>query len=305
VASTAADAVAAARWYRWSMHRTISIGLIGLLCMACTRDNPAFDAQLPATEATSDPGDGDPGEGDGDGDASTTLDERDMPSEPACEFQPRDGIAIRVGSPDDFGGGVCANNVIIWMRILAREGGVVEAEVCPEGCLQQCYGSTLAFSLFPIDVAAHMPADASKCLALETGGLRGSDESGCYWGALTIYDSGTMTPYVIATAHSSEPTPAGIEMLGGVIPPPEKAGTCGCDEIGQGNDCCYGADTPPEFLQYPFESGPVLPGGSTELSLDNSGPDNLVHEFKLLQAQHIHSCESPDVQLSWAVLAKP
>jgi hypothetical protein len=279
------------------MHRII---LIGLLCMACTRDNPAFDGQSSATDGTGDAGDGDPG--DGDGDASTTLDERDMPDDPACALQPQDGLAIVVGREQDFGGG-CANGVTMWMKVLAVQGGVVEAEVCPEGCLQ-CFGSTLSFSLFPIDVSSHIPADPGKCMALETGGPRGGDVNGCYWGALTIYDSETMTPYVIATAHSNAPTPKGIEMLAGAIPTPEKATVCNCDAIGQGNECCYGADTPPEFLAYPFESGPVLPGGSTEVSLSNSGTDNLVHMFELLQAQDINSCESPDVQLSWAVVAE-
>jgi hypothetical protein len=277
------------------MHRTI---LIGLLCMACTRDNPAFDPS--ATEATGDPGDDDPGDGDGDGDASTTLDERDMPSDPACEFQPRDGLSIQVGRSENFGG-QCANGVTTWMRVVAAQGGLLEVEACPEGCAD-CLGSTLSVSLFPIDVAAHIPAEPDKCMVLEASGPRGGDDNGCYWGAMTIYDAETMTPYVIATAHSYEPTPAGIQMLGAAIPMPEKAGVCNCDAIGQGNECCYGADTPPEFLAYPFESGPVLAGGSTEVDLGNSA--SFVHMFKLQQAQDIHSCESPDVELSWAVVAE-
>ena len=64
----------------------------------------------------------------------------------------------------------------------------------------------------------------------------------------------------------------------------------------------YGADAPPEFLQYPFENGPVLPGGFTALPVTNSA--GLTHVFKLLQAQHIHSCESSDLELSWAVVAE-
>jgi hypothetical protein len=286
------------RVYLWQMHRTLEIGMLGLLClpcMACTRDNPAFDTQLSTTEAT--------GPGDGDGDASTTLDERDLPSEPACEFQPRDGLSIVAGGPDDFGGdgAGCPIGVTMWMKVVGAQGGVVEVEVCPEGCQFECTGATLSLSLFPIDVSTHIPAELGKCMALEAGGSLGDDGSACYWGAMTIYDSVTNMPYVIATAHSYEPTPAGIEMLAGAIPMPEKAGTCNCEAIGQGNDCCYGADTPPSFLGYEFESGPVLPGGSTELTLANSL--GIGHTFELQQAQHIHSCESPDVELSWAVLA--
>jgi hypothetical protein len=59
--------------------------------------------------------------------------------------------------------------VATWIKVLSIQGGVVEAQVCPQGC-QLCGSTMLSFSLFPIDVAAHIPADTSVCLALEAGG---------------------------------------------------------------------------------------------------------------------------------------
>ncbi|MFO7564944.1 MAG: hypothetical protein R6X02_20030 [Enhygromyxa sp.] len=95
----------------------------------------------------------------------------------------------------------------------------------------------------------------------------------------------------------------GEQILAELIPAPAKAGTCDCDDIGQGNNCCYEADGPPEFWYYPFEGSNVFPGDSILLPLAN--PQVGDYYFELFQAQRIHSCESPNLELSWAVVAKP
>jgi hypothetical protein len=75
-----------------------------------------------------------------------------------------------------------------------------------------------------------------------------------------------------------------------------------CDDVGQGNDCCYMAPGPPEFWCYPFDSGNVFAGESVVFAIPD--PANLTHVFEVFQAQVLHSCESHDLRLSWAVSAE-
>jgi hypothetical protein len=279
--------------------------MVGLLCVACTRDNPAFDERLTMADAGTDDdgdtGDGDTSDGDGDGDASTTGNDIDLPSsQPACEFQPTEGLSIHVGGPEDFGG-QCPTGVDMGMKVVSAGGGQVIVEACAHGCMP-CYGTHHTISAFPLLLDGHIPTDAEKCMSLEAGGPLGGEPGACHFGALTIYDQlEQQVPYVIATAHSYEPTPIGATMLGAPIPAPLKAASCNCDDIGQSNDCCYMAMSPPEFWYYPLDGATLFPGDDAVLDVPNQA--GLVHAFKVFQAQLLHSCENPDLQLSWAVVA--
>ncbi|HVI03795.1 MAG TPA: hypothetical protein VM869_34115, partial [Enhygromyxa sp.] len=101
----------------------------------------------------------------------------------------------------------------------------------------------------------------------------------------------------------SEPTPHGAAVLGDAIPEPLKAASCNCDAVGQGNDCCYQAEAPPEFWYYPFDGQELFPGDYAPLTLSNQA--GLQHVFKVYQAERLHSCESHELELSWAVIAQP
>jgi hypothetical protein len=285
--------------YRQPMRRCV---LASLMCIACTRENPAFESSLGdmGTESEGEgDGDGDSegdGDGDGDGDSSTTT---DMGTEPSvCEYEPHPGLAIRVGGPENFGG-QCAGGVNTGGRIISNAGGELVIESCEYGC-QTCYDSMLTISTFPLMVTDHIPLEQDKCVSIEAHGGLGEEPSACRFGALTIYAADV--PYVIATTHSYEPTSVGLQMVGGSIPAPMKAGNCNCEDVGQDNDCCYMASGPPEFWFYPFENKQLFPGDTVEIDIPDSA--NVSHLFEVFQAQVLHSCESHDLQLSWAVVAK-
>jgi hypothetical protein len=56
-----------------------------------------------------------------------------------------------------------------------------------------------------------------------------------------------------------------------------------------------------EFWYYPLNGADLYPGNYALLPLANQG--NIQHYFKVYQAERLHSCESHDLQLSWAVIA--
>jgi hypothetical protein len=255
------------------------VSLLALLCVACTRDNPAFDLRPLAeegTEAGSDEG------------------------EPvACEFQPTDGLSLRVGGLINFGG-TCAGGVNAGLKVVSATGGELVAEVCAHGC-EPCYASMLTISAYPLELENYIPMTPGECVSIEAGVSLFEEADACYFGGLTLYEHEPLAPYVIATAHSSEPTPMGAAMLGSSIPAPVKAGTCNCDDVGQGNDCCYMAASPPEFWAYPLDGMQLFPGDYAPLAVPNQL--GLTHVFKPFQAQVLHACEDAQRQLSWAVVA--
>jgi hypothetical protein len=267
--------------YPHSMRRAITVGL---LCVGCTRVNPAFDEQLTL----------------GEGDESETGLLRDLGSDPSmCEYTPTEGLSIHVGAPEDTGG-QCPTGVDIGAKILSAGSGQIVIEDCAHGC-EPCFGTQRTISAFPLLVDNHVPSDPGKCVSIEAHGPLGAEPGACHFGGLTIYEAGT--PFVIATTHSYEPTMRGLMLLvDSQLPEPMKAGNCNCDAVGQGNDCCYGADGPPEFWYYPFEGAQLFPGDSAPIDVPD--PANLAHAFKLFQAQVLHPCESPERELSWAVVAE-
>jgi hypothetical protein len=286
--------------------------LLGLLCVACTRDNPAFDGRPLADGGTGDQGDGDgdssgdgdgdgTGDGDGDGDGDPDTGTSDLPPDPPiCEFQPADGLSLRVDGPDNYGA-MCAAGVNTDMKILSVNDSELVVESCTPECVQ-CFDLMLTISTYPLTLEGHIPMEPGKCLSMETQGTLAIEPHACSFGALTIYEPNPITPYVVATSHSWEPTPMGAMMLAGSVPAPIKAGNCSCEDVGQGNDCCYMAEGPPEFWSYPLEGENVLPGGFAPLNVPNQL--GLMHAFKLFQAQVLRSCENQELQLSWAVVAE-
>lgn len=274
------------------------VALVGLLCVACTRPNPAFDERPLADDGTGEQGDGD---GDGDGDPSTTVGTDDVPPEPpACEWQPSEGLSLHVGGPENYGG-VCAPSVTASGTLVSANGSELVLESCTPGCVQ-CFDTTLTISTYPLSLDGHIPPPQGQCLEIEASSPISEEANACYFGALTIYVPNPLVPYVIATTHSHAPTPMGAAMLGGSIPAPKKAGNCNCDDVGQGNDCCYAAPSPPEFWYYPIEGAQLFPGDYAPLTVPNVF--GITHLLKLFQAQLLHSCESHDLQLSWAIVAE-
>lgn len=205
-----------------------------------------------------------------------------------------------MGDPSDFGGG-CPTQVDVWATIGPGAGGEATLLICnTRDCGSGCTNDQ-PLSAFPLIITNHLPTP-DTCVRVQAGTPHGQDSGACGWGALSIIDPLGL-PYVIATTHSAPLTPHGAQALGQLISPPVKAGSCNCDDIGQGNDCCYQADGPPEFWYYPFPSDDVFPGGS--LLLPPLGDQGIAdHYFRLFQAQRIRSCESQALQLSWAVTAK-
>lgn len=275
-----------------------------LTCLACVRLNPAFD-EARASESgsetrgdTSDPSDdGTDESSDTDATSDTGLD--DLPGQPVCELQPSDGLALVFGDPADIGG-LCPNGVNAWAKISSAAGGEAMLTVCDDDSCEGCDGEH-PLSAFPLIVTEHLP-QVGSCVLVQASTLLAEQPSSCLWGAISVHGPLNGAPYVIATAHSAPPTPYGADILAGVIPEPMKGSNCNCDDIGQGNECCYQAEGPPEFYYYPFANGDVHPGEFISVQITNQATAD--YYFELFQAQRINSCEAPDLQLSWAVVAK-
>lgn len=287
------------------------VWLVGLVSLGCTRPNPAFDG------SATDPSEGEvTGRPDtlGTADLDTTAGPitvgpdttgpgttgPDLPLEPACELQPSPGAIIQLGNPAMFGGG-CPTQVDLWARVLSNDGAEVVLDGCTqEGCFMCEQGSDHPLSVSPLVVGDSLPV--STCLRVEARNFLHVAEERCHWGALSIHDPLLLTPFVIATARSSSPTPAAIDMLDGAIPDPEKALECECSEVGQATECCLAAVDPPSFWAYAIDGMTVYPGGEAPIELGLAG--GLMHVFHVLQAEQIPSCDDPSLQLSWAVMAQ-
>jgi hypothetical protein len=254
--------------------------------------NPAFDEAVFSNESES--------ESDtNQADSETSAEGReDLPTEPACAFEPTAGLAIRFGDPEYFG--ACPTGVDAMVKVVAAEGGQLTLSMCPTDC-DGCLGE-LVLTAFPLDVTEHIPIQTDGCMILQTSTSLGEDSSACSWGAFSLHDPLTNNTHVLAISHSAPPTPHGVAVLGNLIPEPMKAGSCNCDDVGQSNDCCYQAEGPPEFFYYPINGTQLFPGDFTQVSLDNLASTE--HYFHVYQAQHVRGCENPDPQFSWAVKAK-
>jgi hypothetical protein len=272
-----------------------------LLVVGCTRPNPAFDEYLDGTSETLDGvGDGDSGEV---GEGGTEVGESgggegDLPDDSVCEYQPSDGLDLRFGDPEYFGG-TCPNSVDIWARIPGSGGGPSSVETCSPGC-DQCNG-VLPISIEPLSLVDYVPTEEMNCLRIQANGPLGGEPGLCEWATLSLHDGWDDTPYFIAITHGSEPTPMGFATVSGLIPEPIEVASCSCDAVGQSNECCYEADSPPEFLAYPWDDELLLPGDSAPITIPNqAGAD---HDFEVFQAERLNACESSGRSLSWAVLA--
>lgn len=300
-----------------------TLGLVGVLCLACSRTNPAFDeAATEAGEGTKGPDTtgtvaldtGDttaagttlvdttaPGTTAPELETSATSDTAspDLPIEPVCMHSPTPGLDIQAGDPASFGG-VCPSGIFIWTTLVSSDGSGVRLDTCDENC-SSCSGETHPVSMFPLDIADHVPMD--RCLMLEVTGLVLEEEGTCHFNALTIHEPEIMEPHVIAISHAATPTTAGLALLDDAIPMPMAGDDCACDEVDQATECCETAPSPPTFYFYPVGGEELYAGGDAPVALGL--PGGLAHTFRVLQAQDIPTCENQGLQLSWAVLATP
>lgn len=276
-----------------------SLLVTAVLLAGCTRPNPAFD-KFGESDGEGNDEVVDGSEQDGSESGGSESDERDLPDLPVCEFQPADGLDLKFGDADYFGG-TCPLSVDVWVRVVESVGGMAVVETCDPTC-QVCAGPQ-PLSIYPLIVTDYLPADPLTCSKLETSVSLGAAPDVCQWGALSLFDGVSLTPYVIAVAHASEPTPTGAVALAGLIPDPVKVGNCNCDDVGQSHDCCYQAETPPEFWAYPWGDLLLQPGDSAPITLANQA--GIQHVFEVFQAQRLHDCENPERALSWAVFADP
>jgi hypothetical protein len=294
-----------------------ALGAVALSCLACTRPNPAYDATTAGEGGQTEGPDtitsgldtvGPLTAGSGldtigpDTVGPVTLDpdtsSPDLPFDPICMRQPAPGLSIQLGDPS-HSGDVCPTDFNISTRIVSVVGSEVVVENCDAGCVV-CVGDGIPLSVDLLPLGDLVPPDT--CVLLEARDVVQQTETRCHWGALTIHDPLLLAPYVIATARSYPPTPAGLDLLAGAIPEPMPELSCNCDAIGQGNDCCYQGD-PPSFWYYTIEGQDVHPG--EDAPLDLADPTGLEHSFQLFQAEHIPGCQDVELQLSWAVVVVP
>lgn len=296
--------------------------LVGLLSVACSRPNAAFDGS-----ATSDSeGDGRPSTADtaapsevstaeppgtsavdsgavGSGttglepETTSTLDgpRPDLGVEPSCALQPSPGASIQLGHPKEFGG-LCPTGMDIWTRVVRSGGAEVVLDTCNEACIS-CGEPLHPLSVAPLVVGDVLPE--GTCMLLQARTMLEEADSRCHWGALTIHDPLLMSPYLIATARSSDPTPAAIGMLGDAVPEPTHAFDCECSTLRPVSDCCEQASTTPSFWAYVIDGMDVLPGEQAPIELPSLG---LAHTFQVFQAQQIPGCNDDMLVESWAVV---
>jgi hypothetical protein len=293
------------------MRRNLLV--LAIVLVGCTRPNPAFDSESDsrASDEVADgtelsEAEGESGEAEGESDeaesSSTQSGDTDLPAAP-CEFQPSAGLALGFGDPIHFGGS-CPNGVGVWAEVIESSGGMAIVETCGAAGCESCSGGQ-PLSIAPLLLGDHLPVEPSTCLRIEASVPLGPVGDVCQWGALSLYSGNDGTPYVIAIAQGSEPTMMGLATLTGVIPVPIKVATCDCADIGQVgqvDDCCDQAASPPEFYGYPFGNTLVLPGEELMISLPNQAEAD--YYFRLFQAERLNTCQGPERALSWAVTAK-
>lgn len=300
------------------------LGLVGVLCLACSRANPAFDgtatddgkqSEGPDTigTVTLDPGDGTalgttavgttaPGTTEPELETSASSDTAaatDLPIEPICVRSPSPGLDIQAGDPASFGG-VCPTGIFIWTMLASSDGNGAQLYTCNDGCVL-CTDETQPVSMFPLSIGDYVPA--GRCLRLEVTELVFEEETRCHFGALTIHEPGILAPHVIATTHAAAPTPAALDILADAIPEPMLGLDCTCAQVDQANDCCESAPSSPAFYFFPIGDQDVYAGDEAPLTIAN--PGGLSHTFQVFQAQDIPTCENQQLEISWAVLADP
>lgn len=302
-----------------------TLGLVVLLCSACTRYNPAFEQTatsegdeapetLGTTLATTEPVVTGPASADsvatepvttepvttGPATTDTGTTPSDLPGEPSCEdFMPTEGLTIVLGDPARFGG-TCPTGMMFPTRMVAVNDDGVVLETCMPGC-SDCFGDEHPLSILPIVVADHLPP-MGTCLAIEAERLVLETETRCHWGALTIHDPLSMTAHVIATTRSTDPTAVALDLLGDAVGDPMKTIDCDCSAVVPSDLCCPDGPTP-SFSHYTIDGLDVQPGEDAPIDLgDPGGPPQT---FRLLQAQLVPTCETMEPELSWAVVATP
>jgi hypothetical protein len=292
-----------------------ALGLVGLLCVACTRPNPAFDGDAATAGEDVGPDTVDPDTvGSGldtvgpvtagssvgtlgpDDTVGQTTAAEDLPVDSECDQQPSAGLSIQLGDPAMLG--VCPPSMAFSMRVIGFVGNEVFVAQCSPGCGDCPTSHPLSVDFVPL--ADILPA--KPCLELEAEPLvMMPGASRCHWGALTIYDPMADHPYVIATSRSDPPTPTGGLLLAGAVPEPLPGPVCTCASIGQENDCCLAGDPPPTFWHYTIGAIQVAPGEEAPIVLETG----VAHSFHLFQAEHIATCQNHPRQLSWAVTPAP
>jgi hypothetical protein len=278
-----------------------------VLVTGCMQLNPAFDYDEGfADDATPDGGSDDVAEGEsgdaeagseqGEGEGSSSGGDGDLPAE-ACEYEPSFGLDLAFANPLFFGGD-CPDSADLWARIPKSGGGPSMVESCTPGC-EQCSGA-LPLAIEPLSLSEHLPDDFQTCVRLQVYDLVDTDEM-CEWGAMSVFDGFDDTPYFIGIRGSAEPTPMGLATLAGLIPDPVMVGNCGCDQVGQDDECCHQAATQPEFWGYPWNDDVVMPGESVEIEIPDDA--DVDHYFEVFQAQRLNGCDDSERSLSWAVFA--
>lgn len=294
--------------------------LVSVSAGACTRLNPAYEGSGDELAATSVAGtdEGMTGAGPGTGvtttvGPSTTVDPDSGATsmnvdttatsgssgevQPECPLKPMDGLTIALGDPARFGG-VCPTGFSMWTAFQDLGDDGVVLSTCNAGC-SQCSGSEgNPLSMLPlVAVEDYFPQGA--CLMLEAEELVGETDTRCHYGALTVFDSASDVPYIVATTGSTEPTPIGGQLLADIAPEPVNEITCECDAVGVDDVCCE-AEGAVTFWSLAINGHVVAPGETATVELPQS--NGIQHAFTLFQAQDLNACNAPYPEQSWALL---
>lgn len=280
------------------------VAVIVLASLACTRPNPAFDAdslgagssdEFGESRGTSDASASESSEGESsEGESDTTGVVMDLPEDPACKGGHPFGL--RYFDPQTLDPAMCPGEFGDVGLLLEHDGGLA-LNLCTDAC--QICGDTF----IPIQIDYDLSPLLEKCLVVEVENPV-QDGDWCHYEAMSIFDGAAPSvPYMIA-ANRLLPTGSAIQLLGGWpkllveqgVPVPDT--TCTCAEASIDENCCMG-EQPFTTYSMRFDAMTVDVGQSAWVDLPTSVYD---YEFYVAMAQQRASCTMAP-ELAWKLVA--
>jgi hypothetical protein len=272
--------------------------------LACTRPNPAFDAdslgagssdEVGESRGTSDASEGESSEGESSESSETdTTGVVDLPEDPACKGG--HPFSLRYDDPQTLDPANCPG-VSGDVGLLYEMDGALVLNLCTDAC--QICGD----AFIPIEIDYDLSPLLQKCLLVEAENPVQEGEW-CRYEAMSIFDGAAPSvPYMIA-ANRLLPTGSAMQLLGGWpkllveqgVPVPDT--TCTCAEAGIDENCCVG-EQPFTTYSMRFDGMTVDVGQSAWVGLPSSVYD---YEFYVAMAQQRASCTMTP-ELAWKLVA--
>ncbi len=288
----------------------VAFAVVVLTSLACTRLNPAFDADSQAAGSSdeldgassseaADESEATSASGSSASESSASESESgvvvmDMAEDPACAVGHPFGLHITTPFATDPP--MCPGELAPTGFLVEKDGGLM-LNVCTLGC------GACGDTYYPIAIDFDLSPLLGKCVTIEAENPV-LDGDWCSYEALSVFDGVVPgVPYLVA-ANRLAPTGSAIAMLGGwpqllveqnmlVVD-----ATCTCNEAGLDEACCMGEQT---FTNYSFayQGMTVDVGQSAYVDVESSDYE---YEFYVAMAQQRAGCTMVP-ELAWKLFA--